>query len=209
MPSVFEPVSATSRVTQSGIWCREVTFLRGESYLVEAASGTGKSSLCSFLYGLRNDYSGTILFNGTDTRSFSVRDWCGLRRLSIAYLPQEMGLFPELTAMENIMIKNNLTGEKTEAEITRLMERLGVGECACRRAGRLSVGQQQRVALVRAFCQPFDFILLDEPVSHLDEANNRMVAETVTEEAGRRGAGIIATSVGNHILIDNPIKIEL
>ena len=64
---------------------------------------------------------------------------------------------------------------------------------------RLSLGQQQRVAFVRCLCQPFDFLLLDEPVSHLDAANGETLASLVVEEARRQGAGVLVTSVGNRL----------
>ena len=89
------------------------------------------------------------------------------------------------------------------------MDRLGIASRRDYPAGRLSIGQQQRVALIRSLCQPFDFILLDEPVSHLDEANNRIAARIVEEEASRQGAGIITFSVGNPLLIENPEKLNL
>ena len=60
-------------VRASDVWGRDVTFRKGECYLVEAASGSGKSSLCSFLYGWRNDYAGRILFGGEDCRMTSLR----------------------------------------------------------------------------------------------------------------------------------------
>lgn len=66
----------------------------------------------------------------------------------------------------------------------------------------MSYGQQQRVALIRALVQPFDFILLDEPISHLDDANARVMGEIVMEEGRRQGAGIIMTSIGKHIDLD-------
>jgi len=167
--------------------------------LIEAESGTGKSSLCAFIYGSRTDYSGTITMNGTDIRSFSVAQWCKLRQRALAYLPQEMHLFPELTVIENIDIKNRLTGTKSHSEIMDMLDELELAHKANQPAGRLSVGQQQRVAIVRALCQPFDFLLADEPVSHLDERNNAAVAAMIAREAATRGAGIIATSVGNKI----------
>lgn len=77
------------------------------------------------------------------------------------------------------------------------------------RAAFLSIGQQQRVAIIRALCQPFDFILLDEPVSHLDEMNNRLAAKLIAEEAASQGAGIISTSVGNNVLINVDTEYKL
>jgi len=64
---------------------------------------------------------------------------------------------------------------------------------------RLSFGQQQRVAFIRSLCQPFDFIFLDEPVSHLDDGNGTVMGNLLTEEAGRQGAGVIVTSIGKHL----------
>ena len=63
----------------------------------------------------------------------------------------------------------------------------------------MSFGQQQRVAMIRALVQPFDFLLADEPISHLDEANSRTMADMMVEEARRQGAGIIITSIGKHM----------
>lgn len=200
LPQVFRGSEAESPVKDSEIWLREsVCFHRGRNYIVEAESGTGKSSLCAFVYGSRRNYDGRILFDGRDAAGFEIGRWCELRRRSLAYLPQEMRLFPELTVMENVMIKNRLTDFHSEAEIRELLRRLEIEWKAGEPAGRLSVGQQQRVAIVRALCQPFDFLLIDEPVSHLDARNNVAVAELISEEAGRQGAAVIATSVGNKI----------
>lgn len=198
LPAVF----AGRADTGSEIWLRNVTFERGKKYLISAESGTGKSSLCSYIYGYRIDYSGTIAFDGQDIRQLSVNQWCQVRTHHIAYLAQEMRLFPELTAMENIMLKNSITNFKTRAEIVAMMERLGIGEKVDSLVAKLSIGQQQRVAIVRTLCQPCDFIMLDEPVSHLDETNNQIVAKMVTAEAERQGAGIISTSVGNNVKIN-------
>ena len=75
--------------------------------------------------------------------------------------------------------------------------------------GRLSIGQQQRVAIIRTLCQPFDFILLDEPVSHLDARNNDIAARLIADEAAAQGAAIIATSVGYDININFNYSLRL
>ena len=117
-----------SPLSESDVWLREVSFERPEHYLVAAQSGTGKSSLCSFIYGNRSDYQGRILFDDIDIRTLSVDRWAEVRRGSIALLPQEMRIFPELTVRENIDIKNRLTGCKSRAEIEAMLERLEVAE---------------------------------------------------------------------------------
>ncbi len=205
LPAVF----AGREEDCSEVWLRNVEFERGKHYLISAESGTGKSSLCSYIYGYRIDYSGVMQFDGTDIRTLSVEQWCDVRKNHIAYLPQDLRLFPELTAIENIQLKNRLTNFKTEKEIISYFERLGIPEKVNSLVGKLSIGQQQRVAIIRALCQPADFILLDEPVSHLDEANNAIVAQMVTEEAARQGAGVISTSVGNNVKISVDKELKL
>lgn len=205
LPAVF----AGREEDCSEVWLRNVEFERGKHYLISAESGTGKSSLCSYIYGYRIDYSGVMQFDGTDIRSLSVEQWCDVRKNHIAYLPQDLRLFPELTAIENIQLKNRLTNFKTEKEIISYFERLGIPEKVNSLVGKLSIGQQQRVAIIRALCQPADFILLDEPVSHLDETNNAIVAQMVTEEAARQGAGVISTSVGNNVKISVDKELKL
>lgn len=93
--------------------------------------------------------------------------------------------------------------------LNRWFEQLGIASRRDYPAARLSIGQQQRVAIIRAICQPFDFMLLDEPVSHLDAANNRIAADLITEEAARQGAAIISTSVGNHIDLNYTHRLHL
>ena len=193
----------------SGIWQQDVVLERGKRYLISAESGTGKSSLCSYIYGYRQDYSGVIAFDGQDIRSLTVGQWCDVRQRHIAYLPQDMRLFGELTALENVELKNRLTGFKSGSDIREMFDLLGIPDKLDSLASKLSIGQQQRVAIIRALCQPCEFIMLDEPVSHLDEENNRTVARLIIDEASRQGAGVIATSVGNHLQMADATIIKL
>ena len=181
IPDIFKDGNSNQPTPESEVWMEEVVFKRGEFYMIQAESGTGKSSLCSFIYGNRGDYSGEILFDGTDIRTFDVDEWCRRRTNSLALLPQEMRIFPELTALENIQIKNRLTNFKTDKEILEMLERLELSDKTDTKASKMSVGQ---------------------PVSHLDTRNNASVAELIREEASRQGAGIIATSVGYDISLD-------
>ena len=201
LPRVFLAES----IPVSDVWRRELVFRRGERYRVEAASGGGKSSLCAYIYGGRTDYEGTLSFNDTDVATFPMNRWQEIRRRHIAYLPQELSLFPELTAMENIVLKNNLTGYAEVGRIEEWLHELGIDARRDYPVGRMSIGQQQRVGIIRALCQPFDFILLDEPVSHLDEENNRRASLIIEEECRRQGAGVITTSVGNPLMIGGTV----
>lgn len=195
LPQVF----AGREKVPSDIWQTHCTFEREKLYLVEAHSGTGKSSMCSFIIGYRNDYQGQILFDGQDVRQLKVDDWAQQRQQSLSHLFQELRLFPELTAFENVEIKNQLTHFKSRKQIEEWFERLGIADKLDQKCAIMSFGQQQRVAMIRALVQPFQFILADEPISHLDELNSQIMADIMMEEARRQGAGVIVTSIGKHM----------
>lgn len=207
--SVVPEIFASREKLTSDIWRQEVSFERGKIYLVRAESGTGKSSLCSYLYGQRGDYRGTILFDGMDISRFISEAWSRIRQNQISILFQELRLFGELSAMENVLIKNSIVDFKTKAEIISLFEELGIADKLNSRTEHLSYGQQQRVALIRAICQPFSFLLLDEPISHLDDKNSNIMRDVILREAAKQGAGIIATSIGKHMNIDYDLCLNL
>ena len=76
---------------------------------------------------------------------------------------------------------------------------LGISDKLNSLVGKMSFGQQQRVALIRALVQPFDFLIADEPISHLDDSNANTMGTLMAEEATAQGAAIIITSIGKHI----------
>lgn len=195
LPNVF----AERESIVSEVWKKNLEFHKGEIYLIEADSGTGKSSLCSYIYGYRNDYQGTFNFDKENIRNLSVSKWVDVRKHSLSMLFQELRLFSELTALENIQLKNSLTGYKSKKEIEALFEAMGIDDKYNSKVGKLSFGQQQRVAFIRSLCQPFDFIFLDEPISHLDETNGQIMGDLLMQEVKKQGAGVIVTSIGKHI----------
>ena len=195
LPQVF----AGRDTVTSQIWHQNIVFSKGKRYLVEAASGTGKSSLCSYIYGYRQDYQGIINFDEQNIRSLSVNEWEDIRKHSLSILFQELRIFPELTALENVLLKNRLNDYKKKKEIIALFEAIGIPDKINEKAGMLSFGQQQRVAFIRSLCQPFDFIFLDEPISHLDDENSAIMSQLLMEETEKQGAGVIVTSIGKHL----------
>ncbi len=187
---------------ESDIWRKQVQFEKGKVYLVEAGSGTGKSSLLSYIYGFRRDYQGDILFDDTNINLFSIKMWTELRKKTLSLLWQELRLFPELSAWENVIIKNNITKFQNKKTIVSWFQQLGVEDKMDTIVDKMSFGQQQRVALIRALCQPFDFIFVDEPISHLDSLNANVMAEIILAEAKRQGAAVVVTSIGKRLDIE-------
>lgn len=206
---VIPQVFASREQQDSEIWQQDVVFEKGRLYLVEADSGKGKSTFCSYIQGYRNDFSGQLLFDDVDVKSLKVSDWVNIRERHISLLFQELRLFPELTAMENVEIKNKLTGFKSRAQIDEWFDMLGIGDKRDAKVGRMSFGQQQRVAMIRALVQPFDFILADEPISHLDDSNSAIMGKILMHEAHMQGAGVIITSIGKHMNLDYEQIIKL
>lgn len=197
--SVVPDVFSKRKDLCSEVWNKDVQFEKGHLYLIEADSGKGKSTFCSYILGYRRDYSGNVMFDEKTAKNLKVSDWVDIRTSHLSYLFQELRLFPELTALENVEIKNKLTGFKSRKEIVEWFDMLGIGDKLDSKIGHMSFGQQQRVAMIRALVQPFDFILADEPISHLDDNNSEIMGNIMMKEAKAQGAGVIVTSIGKHM----------
>ena len=179
-----------SEVAGSDIYLQpSVVFERGRKYMICARSGHGKTSLLNFIYGSNLYYDGVIDYHEPVSSPFDLR----LRKLS--YLFQDLCLFPELTALENVQIKNSLTEHKSEAEIEAMLDALLPASKKHQPLRTLSLGQRQRVAAVRALCQPFEFLLMDEPFSHLDHETAQQVAAMTLREVEAQGASLLLTSL--------------
>lgn len=189
---------------ESMIWNQNFNFKSGEYYQLIAPSGVGKSTLINILYGIRKDYEGEVLFDQENIKNYKTKDWTKLRNTRLAYVFQGLHLFEELTLMENILLKNNLTQHVSNAQIEDWIARVGLRSHLYKKAQHLSYGQRQRIAIVRALCQPFDFLLLDEPFSHLDADNQKLLLDLIFEEVEKQNAGIILTAL--HPLNDKRIQ---
>jgi ABC-type lipoprotein export system ATPase subunit len=180
----------------SGVFATNCLFEKGKNYLINAASGKGKSTLLHIIYGIRSDYEGLANIQGRDIRSFTANDWANCRQRQLSMVFQDLRLFPQLTGLENIQLKNSQTDLLSEAEIHQMAERLGMTPYLTQTAATLSYGQRQRIAILRALCQPFEVLLLDEPFSHLDEENTRLASTLIEDACRRQGAGFVLVSLG-------------
>ena len=178
----------------SDVYLQEnVLFSKGNKYLIKASSGHGKSSILNFIYGSNFNYDGEIFYNKKSTKT----EVFNLRKSNLSYVFQDFKLFDDLSVFENIILKNKLTNHKTETEIESLLAGVQLKHKKDTLVKNLSLGQRQRVAIIRALCQPFDFILLDEPFSHLDNENIKILTEIINEEVGKQQAGLIITTLNN------------
>ncbi len=180
----------------SKIWDKSLSIDTAGSVLVKADSGRGKSTLVSFLYSNRNDYSGTIELDGKNIKQFSLDELALMRQTRLSIVFQEMRLFPNLTARENIEVKYKLAHGVKENEIDEMAEQMGVKGQMEQTCGTLSLGQQQRIAIIRALVQPFELLLMDEPFSHLDKTNTAIALNIIQKRCKEQNAGMLITSLG-------------
>ena len=171
-----------------------LTIEEGEVFGLLGPNGAGKSTTMNMICGIVKPTLGKVEFNGKDFDKHR-KELIG----ELGYIPQELAIHGNLKAWENVELKNKLTGHQSKEQILKWFEMLGVSDKLNAKMGRMSFGQQQRVALIRALCQPFDFLFVDEPISHLDDTNATIMGQIMTEEAKKQGAGIIVTSIGKHI----------
>ena len=132
-----------------------------------------------------------------------------VRQQQISMLFQDMRLFPELTALENVEIKNHLTSHVDKATAMDWFEQLGISDKLHSKADILSQGQQQRVAMIRALVQPFDFLVVDEPISHLDDTNAQLMADLIQQVREKTQCGVIVTSIGKHLPLNYDYTLKL
>ena len=175
----------------SQVWKQNIVINKEEHLHIVAPSGSGKTSLMHFIYGLRKDYSGSIFYDDKDIKTFSTERFSSFRQNKMSIIFQDLRLFEDQTAMENIEIKRILDPYHPSQQIIEMADRLGIRNKLGQLAKTCSYGEQQRIAIIRSLMQPFDFLLLDEPYSHLDEGNRKKAMELIYEECGKRNAAMV------------------
>lgn len=180
------------------VWKNNFELNLPKKIVLNASSGKGKSTFVNMIYGLRKDYSGELLIDGKNIADFTLDDWIEIRKEKMSIVFQDLQLFPELTVFENLQLKNDLKQHKTDEEMTQMLELLGIGDKKNQLCKNLSLGQQQRVAIIRALLQPFELLLMDEPFSHLDEQNASIALDLISKETDANQGGFILTTLGSY-----------
>lgn len=191
-----KPLSSIEHGEKS-IWGASFTLMPGEKVVLNASSGKGKTTFTHTLAGIRKDYEGNLTFDEQQVGEISPEEWAEYRRDKISFVYQDLQLFPELTVQENLAVKNDLTYTFSEAKMKSMLADLEIEDKWNVPCKLLSMGQQQRVAIIRSLAQPFDWIVLDEPFSHLDEENTQRCLKMINERCDEIGAGFILTTLGD------------
>lgn len=193
----------------SDIWNRDIIWDKTEHLFVRAPSGTGKTTLVHQLFGLRKDFEGSVLWGSDSMAGLGPEQLSALRQRSVSIIFQDLRLFPALTAWENLEIKRTLTGTVPAEEARAMMGTLGIADRAERPAATLSYGEQQRVAIIRALIQPFSWLLMDEPFSHLDSENRMLAAELIRNVVARNNASFLLVDLDDNNLFPYSQKLHL
>jgi putative ABC transport system ATP-binding protein len=189
----LNPIPLKERLKEhsSQLWHQKLSFKKGEYVFIQAPSGKGKTTLVHILYGLRNDYEGSVQWGEKKLDSINEVHLAHLRATYLSIVFQDLRLFPELTVWENLELKRTLTNTVKTERVEDMLQRLGISDKRDSLGRTLSYGEQQRVAIIRSLLQPFDWLLLDEPFSHLDNANIRKAVALISEVTTLNNAGMI------------------
>ncbi len=196
----------SEKIAESEVWGKKLEIARGEKIQVIASSGRGKTSLVHFLYGMRNDYKGKLLFNNKEISRLSIDEISSIRAREISIIFQDLRLFSEHTSEQNINVKRDLAPFHVPERYSDMASRLGIKSKFTQLSKHCSYGEQQRTAIVRALQQPFELILMDEPFSNLDEANREKAMKLISEEVAARQATAILFDL-KHIEYFQPDRI--
>ncbi|WP_160712000.1 ATP-binding cassette domain-containing protein [Chitinophaga solisilvae] len=195
------PVPLKDKLLQrdSGVWNKEVIFTPGSFVKIKAPSGTGKTTLVHYLYHIRYDYTGKVLVDGRPWQSYSRNEVASMRQQQVSIVFQDLRLFEQLTAEENITLKRVMLPQPycSAEKVKEMAARLNVTHVLQQSSKTLSYGERQRIAIIRALVQPFQWLLMDEPFSHLDEDNTQCAAALIADECKARNAGFILTDLDN------------
>lgn len=176
---------------KSDIWGKNIRLENKEQFFLRAPSGKGKSTFIHILYGLRSDYTGEVRWDGHLASQQTQDQWAEWRSKELSIVFQDLRLFEDLNIYENIQVKQALTEYISMEQAIEWVNILGLAGKLQQKAGTLSYGEKQRVAIIRALMQPFTWLLLDEPFSHLDNDNIKIAASLITEQVEKQEAGLM------------------
>jgi len=155
-------------------------------------SGSGKSTLLGLLAGLDRPTSGTIFWDGIEITALSEDRLSRWRREKVGLIFQSFHLLPTLTALENVSVPLELMARRNpKREAEGLLKEVGLGERLDHYPAQLSGGEQQRVAVARAFATRPSLLLADEPTGNLDSANGEKVMDLLFRLHRDRGSTLI------------------
>lgn len=168
-----------------------LTLGAGQSCAVVGPSGSGKSTLLSLAAGLESPTSGAVRLAGAHLNALSEDDRAEYRGRVAGFVFQNYLLFPTMTALENVLLPLEILGAPDRERAVQILGRVGLAKRLHHYPHQLSGGEQQRVAVARAFVHEPAVLFADEPTGNLDRANAQMVIELLLELQRTRGTSLL------------------
>jgi len=165
----------------------------GKFYTLLGASGSGKSTIMNIIGCMDKPTMGEVILDGQDITKESQTSLTKIRREKIGLIFQQFHLIPYLTALENVMVAQYYHSIPDEQEALQALERVGLKDRAKHLPSQLSGGEQQRVCIARALINSPEIILADEPTGNLDEVNEKIVIDILTQ-LHKEGSTIIVVT---------------
>lgn len=184
------------------------TIEEGEFVVILGPSGAGKSTLLNLLGGLDSVSSGEIIVNGNHIESFNDNELTEYRAKNVGFIFQFYNLIPNLTALENIELMNDVVDEKIDG--LEVLDSVGLKEWANHFPAQMSGGQQQRVSIARAIAKQPAVLLCDEPTGALD-SNTGVLVLNLLQDLSRNEKTTVVIVTHNALLAyaaDKVIRIK-
>lgn len=182
----------------------------GEAVAILGASGSGKTTLLALLAGLDTPSAGKVFLDGEDLFALDEDGRARLRRDRVGFVFQSFQLLPALTAVENVMLPLELSGQSdARARAEALLRRVGLGERLDHYPRQLSGGEQQRVAVARAFVPQPQLVFADEPTGNLDESTGEEIIALMFELNREKGTTLLLVTHDEHLAARCPRRLRL
>lgn len=180
----------------------DLTIERGEFVALLGRSGSGKSTLLNLVAGIDLPDSGHVWVEDKMITALSEHERTCFRRARVGFVFQFFNLIPTLTVEENVLLPlelNKLNGSPARQRAFELLEQVGLGKRVASFPERLSGGEQQRLALVRALAHQPSLLLADEPTGNLDDETGNQVIELLLQLHGQAGTTVLMVTHSREI----------
>ncbi len=164
----------------------------GEQVVLIGSSGGGKTTLLNVIAGITTADSGTVTIDGAEVTSLPEPARDRFRAQRIGYVFQTFNLLPAFTALENVLLGMSFSGRSSDrGRAIDLLERVGLGHRLQHRPTKLSIGEQQRVAVARALANSPSLLLADEPTANVDTANQDNVLKLIRDACSENNVSLL------------------
>lgn len=166
-------------------------FSEGECIALLGRSGSGKSTLLNLISGIDKPDSGRIVIGGIDITALSEHRRTLFRRKNIGFIYQFFNLIPTLTVLENVLLPLELNGRKDRSRALELLDEVSLLDRKGDYPDRLSGGEQQRIAIIRALVHDPIIILADEPTGNIDKETGHNILDIMERFIRKKGKNLI------------------